>query len=224
MKDVQLVWRRAKVVSLVNLNRLGSLAARYSTVWVSLSHAFHCFILALPKAIVRTQYTICITANTNMKMLSWFSPSCDIRDDIPLEPQWSLEVALTGSSDANLLSRKESVHKNCSWYPKALVVLISGLWWQGSIVSATLVGMQILEIDLWVTVNMRDMNPNTISTDLSFSTASKNAVFLFLLSQVLRRWIKCSMKMEMKMKTKQTVARAHVGVFCKVRPPPPAAM
>lgn len=38
-----------------------------------------------------------------------------------------------------------------------------------------------------------------------------------------RRWIKCSMKMEKAMKTKQTVAKAQVGVSCKERETPPSA-
>lgn len=71
------------------------------------------------------------------------------------------------------------------------------------------------------------MNPNTISTDLSFSKASYKAVFLLFFSQWLRRWIKYSMKMPVKMKTKHTVARAQVGVSCKERygvgPAPPSS-
>lgn len=61
------------------------------------------------------------------------------------------------------------------------------------------------------------MNPSTMSTDLSFSKASYKAVFLLFFSQWLRRWIKYSMNMPVKMKMKQTVARAQVGVSCKER-------
>lgn len=78
---------------------------------------------------------------------------------------------------------------------------------------------------------MSDMNPSTISTDLSFSKASYKAVFLLFFSQWLRRWIRYSMNMPVKMKMKQTVARAQVGVSCKERygvepvlPAPPSAM
>lgn len=36
-----------------------------------------------------------------------------------------------------------------------------------------------------------------------------------------RRLMECSRKMEMKMKKKQTVASAHVGVYSRVAPPDP---
>lgn len=39
-----------------------------------------------------------------------------------------------------------------------------------------------------------------------------------------RRWIKCSMNIERKMKTKQTVARAQVGVYCSERLVPSEAI
>jgi hypothetical protein len=48
--------------------------------------------------------------------------------------------------------------------PSALVVLVGALLWQGSMVYATLLDMQILEMGLWVTVNMSDMNPKSINT------------------------------------------------------------
>lgn len=44
------------------------------------------------------------------------------------------------------------------------MVLIFMIFRHGSMVYAALLGMHILEINFWVTANIRDMNPKSIST------------------------------------------------------------
>ncbi|WVZ03009.1 hypothetical protein V8G54_023815 [Vigna mungo] len=97
-------------------------------------------------------------------------------------------------------------------------------WLQGCHVDATFSDIHILDIRPCPTVKSNDKNPNNISSDLIFSSDSYSALLCFFFNHFPMRWMICSMIIDIKIKTKQTVETAHVGVSSKFLPPPPPAM